>query len=91
MLLQIHDAIGVIGVACILLAYALLQTRRATGSDLSYLLLNLAGASLILVSLIYAFNLSAVLMESAWILITVYGLATRKRGRRGGLPGRPTV
>jgi paired small multidrug resistance pump len=39
------------------------------------LLMNLAGAGLILVSLAFSFNLSAFLMEAAWALVALFGLA----------------
>ncbi|HST27126.1 MAG TPA: hypothetical protein VLK26_02010 [Rudaea sp.] len=73
------DAIGLLGVVLILLAYFLLQAGRLHGNALPYQLLNVAGALLVLVSLLYAFNLSAVLMELAWLLVSIYGIA---RGRR---------
>ncbi|HSN00743.1 MAG TPA: hypothetical protein VLS52_07040 [Rudaea sp.] len=73
------DAIGLHGVVLILLAYFLLQAGRLHGNALPYQLLNAAGALLVLVSLLYAFNLSAFLMELAWLLVSIYGIA---RGRR---------
>jgi hypothetical protein len=39
-----------------------------------YSLLNLIGASLILVSLYWAWNLPAAVMEGFWALISLYGL-----------------
>jgi hypothetical protein len=39
-----------------------------------YSLLNLVGASLILVSLCWAWNLPAAVMEGFWALISLYGL-----------------
>ena len=41
-----------------------------------------SGASLILVSLLYAFNLSAFLMELLWLGISIYGIV---RGRRASV------
>jgi hypothetical protein len=46
------------------------------------LLLNLVGAGLILLSLAFRFNLSAFLMEAAWALVALYGLARLLIGRR---------
>jgi len=68
------DLAGVAGVVMILAAYAgatsgKLDPRRAVA-----LTLNLIGAGLILLSLAYDFNLSAVLMESAWALVALVGL-----------------
>ena len=73
------DAIGLLGVAAILLAYFLLQAGHLRGHALSYQLMNAFGALLVLVSLLYAFNLSAFLMELAWLAVSIYGIA---RGRK---------
>ena len=73
------DALGLLGVVLILLAYFLLQAGRMRGHALSYQLLNAVGALLVLVSLLYAFNLSAFLMEVAWLAVSIYGIA---RGRK---------
>jgi hypothetical protein len=74
------DALGLLGVVLILLAYFLLQAHRLSGHALTYQLMNAAGALLVLVSLLYAFNLSAFLMELAWLAVSIYGIA---RGRKG--------
>lgn len=72
------DLLGLLGVACILVAYAAIQFDRMKASDRLYSLLNLAGALLILVSLTVDFNLSAIVMESAWAAISLYGLFYRR-------------
>jgi len=76
------DAIGLLGVVLILLAYFLLQAGRLRGNALPYQLLNALGAVLVMVSLLYAFNLSAFLMELAWLLVSIYGMV-RGHKRRG--------
>ncbi len=68
------DIIGNIGVVCFLLAYFLLQKGKILHTGLSYLLLNLAGALLLMFSLWINWNLSAFLLEVAWALISIYGL-----------------
>jgi len=74
------DAVGLLGVLLILLAYFLLQAGRMRGHSLVYQLMNAFGALLVLVSLFYAFNLSAFLMELAWLAVSIYGIAKgRKR------------
>lgn len=73
--MTLPDIAGVIGVGLILVAYAGATTDRLDPKRAPALLLNLVGAGLILVSLVYDFNLSAVLMESAWALVAVIGLA----------------
>jgi hypothetical protein len=47
------------------------------------LIMNLVGAGLILLSLSFRFNLSAFLMEAAWALVALYGLARLLLSRRG--------
>ena len=75
----------------ILLAYALLQAGRVQGNALAYQLLNLVGALAVLVSLLYEFNLSAFVMETAWVLVSLYGMraaCARARGRLRRFVGR---
>jgi hypothetical protein len=69
-----YDVAGTVGVAMIVVAYLLLQLRKLQSSDVSYLALNGFGAALVLLSLLFAFNLSAFVMESFWLLISVFGL-----------------
>jgi hypothetical protein len=78
------DALGVVGVLCILIAYAGATSGKLDARRAPALGLNLAGAVLILVSLYFDFNLSAVLMEGAWALVAVYGLIRLALGRNRG-------
>ena len=84
-LAAIAERAGVIGVLLILIAYAGAQFGRLEPRRAPALLLNLCGAGLILWSLAYRFNLAAFLMEAAWALVALFGLARRllARGRRG--------
>lgn len=70
-----YDLAGNIGVLMMVIAYLLLQLDKLSGSSVSYLLLNAMGAVLVIVSLIFHFNLSAFLMEVFWLLISLFGLA----------------
>jgi hypothetical protein len=79
-----YDFAGNIGVALMVLGYLLLQAEKIRSSDLTYSLMNGIGALLVVVSLLYRFNLSAFLVEGFWFLISVYGLikfATRPRAK----------
>jgi len=58
----------------ILAAYAGATSGKLDPKRAIALTLNLIGAGLILLSLAYDFNLSAVLMESAWALVALIGL-----------------
>jgi hypothetical protein len=68
------DLVGNIGVLLMVVAYLLLQLEKLSSSAVSYLLLNAIGAVLVIISLIFRFNLSAFLMEVFWLLISLYGL-----------------
>jgi hypothetical protein len=68
------DLIGNIGVAVLMIAYLMLQLNKLSSDGLAYSLLNAIGASLVIVSLLYAFNLSALLMEVFWVLISFVGI-----------------
>lgn len=68
------EAAGVSGVLLILIAYAGAQFGKLPPRETPALSLNLVGASLILWSLAYRFNLAAFLMEGAWALLALYGL-----------------
>jgi hypothetical protein len=72
-----YDVVGGIGVAAIVVTYLLLQTGRLEGRSRSFSALNALGAALVLVSLLYRFNLSAFLVELFWLLISIYGLLRR--------------
>jgi hypothetical protein len=68
------DFLGNVGVLLITIDYLLLQLNRIGSNSLSYSLLNAVGASLIIISLIFNFNLSAFIMEAIWVVISLFGL-----------------
>ena len=70
-----YDILGTVGVAVIVLTYGLLQLERIRSDQLSYSLLNAAGALLILISLFYTFNLPSFIVEFFWLLISLFGIA----------------
>ena len=77
------DAAGLVGVLVILVAYAGAAMGRLDPRTPASLLANLLGASAILYSLFTeAFNLSAVAMEGAWVLVSGIGLIRWAIGRR---------
>lgn len=69
-----YDFVGSIGVFTIISTYILLQTERLKSESLAYSLLNGLGAGLIVFSLLYSFNFSAFVVESLWVLISIYGI-----------------
>lgn len=77
-----YDILGTVGVAVIILAYALLQTARLRSDQLEYSLLNAVGATLILISLYYAFNFPSFVVEFFWLLISLFGIGKFLMKRR---------
>jgi predicted membrane protein len=86
MTFHLFDLAGFIGVLLIVVAYLLLQLDKLPSSSPRYSLLNAGGALLIIVSLIFAFNLSAFIVEVFWFLISLLGLwrslISRKNSQR---------
>jgi len=80
--LQIHDAVGVLGVLLIVTAYLLLQLEKVDPRDLVYSLVNAFGAALVLSSLCFRFNASAFLVEAFWLLISFVGIGKWFASRR---------
>ncbi len=74
MRLNWFDLAGFVGVVLIVIAYLLLQLNKLPSSAPAYSLLNAIGAFLVMVSLVFDFNLSAFLMEAFWFLISLFGL-----------------
>ena len=77
-----YDWAGLIGVGMTLVAFYLLQAGKLRGDGLTYQLLNAFGAFAVLLSLLYAFNLSAFVLEGLWLLISIYGIVRGQRARR---------
>ncbi|MDD3769195.1 MAG: hypothetical protein PHV10_01140 [Sulfuricurvum sp.] len=72
--LSLTDLIGIFGVVLIVIAYILLQVEKMGARDLSFSLLNAIGALLIIVSLMFDWNLASFLMEFIWLMISLYGI-----------------
>ena len=68
------DLIGNIGVVILIITFLMLQLNKIPSDGLAYSVLNAIGASLIVVSLLYDFNFSALLMEVFWVLISLLGI-----------------
>ena len=68
------DLLGITGVILIVGTYLLLQLNRINSYSLSYSLFNGLGALLILISLIFKFNVSAFIIELFWVIISTVGI-----------------
>jgi len=82
MLYSVYDIIGNLGVILIVGSYLLLQINRITSTSLSYSIMNLLGASFVLLSLIQNFNLSAFIIELFWIGISLIGIVNYLRRKK---------
>ena len=76
------DLVGNTGVLLMVVAYMLLQLEKLSSSAVGYLLLNAVGAIMVMISLVFRFNLSAFLMEAFWLLISLFGLAKSLKARQ---------
>ena len=85
--MSLFDIAGLLGALGILLAYAGVQMKKLDPHRPPALLLNLTGASLVLISLIEDFNMAALLLEIAWIAIALQGLAAFAMKRRTAAKG----
>ena len=74
MIYEWHDFVGNLGVVFVLGTYFLIQAGRMDIRRPLYSICNAAGAVLIIVSLMYDFNLSSFVIEIAWLAISLYGL-----------------
>ena len=76
-----YDVVGFSGTLMILGAFAAQQMGKLRGDSPPYQLLNLFGAAGILVSLMGSFNVSVFVLESAWVLVSAYGLWRSRKAR----------
>ncbi len=65
------DIIGITGVFIVLWYYFLLQIGKAKAEGFVFSFANLVGSILILISLWFNWNLSSVVIEVAWLLISL--------------------
>ncbi len=86
-----HNVVGTAGVLLILAAYLLVQTGRVSSDSLRWSVMNGIGAALVLVSLSIDVNLPAIFIESAWVVISLYGVYRwyRRRGAASAHGERP--
>ncbi|GDY24990.1 MULTISPECIES: CBU_0592 family membrane protein [unclassified Agarivorans] len=68
------DIVGLLGTALVVGAFFLLQLERLSPKQLTYNLMNLSGAILLLISLCINFNLASFIIELFWIGASVVGI-----------------
>ena len=72
--MTLPDFIGYIGVALLIVTYALLQTDRIDPKGFWYSFNNMIVAVLVTVSLLYTMNKASMVIEVFWFIISVYGI-----------------
>ncbi|MBK8945691.1 MAG: hypothetical protein IPM32_10545 [Ignavibacteriae bacterium] len=77
----IYDFIGNVGVFLIITAFLLLQLNKIKSENIYYSLMNLFGATFVIISLINNFNFSAFIIEAFWIIISLIGIVNFYRNR----------
>ena len=71
---SIYDLAGNFGVAAIIVIYLLLQLGKISSSSVYFSLFNALGAILIIISLLDHYNLSAMVVEVFWLIISLVGI-----------------
>ena len=89
--IHFHDIIGFFGIALIVGSYLCLQMGRIASRDLSYSVANALGAFCVLFSLVFAFSLSAFLVEMFWAVISVIGIIRCFARDRDSSANKPSV
>ena len=72
--MNIPDFIGYIGVALLIVTYAMLQLDRIDPKGFWYSFNNMTVAMLVTVSLLYTMNKASMVIELFWFIISVYGM-----------------
>ena len=68
------DLIGNIGVVVLMITYLMLQLNKLRSNGLAYSLHTADGSSLIVISRLHDFHLSAFVMDIFWVLISFVGI-----------------
>ncbi len=74
--------IGLLGVAIVVLAYALFAAHKISGEGWQYPVLNMLGTAGILVSLLYQWNLPSFVAQVTWIMLSLVGLWRQWRKKK---------
>ncbi|MEM9583741.1 MAG: hypothetical protein AAGA08_11550 [Pseudomonadota bacterium] len=73
---------GVLGFLSYMGGFAALQLGKLDGNGIGYVLTNIIGATLVLISLIGAFNLASLLIQVSWIVIGCCGILRHLKSKR---------
>jgi hypothetical protein len=72
------DAIGWVGAAALLVAYAMVSHKKLEGDSATYQLLNISGSLLLAANTIFYGSYPSTFVNFIWAGIAVFAIATRK-------------
>jgi hypothetical protein len=73
------DAIGWMGAAALLVAYAMISHKKLEGDSAAYQLLNISGSLLLAANTIFYGSYPSTFVNLIWAGIAFFSIATRKR------------
>jgi hypothetical protein len=73
------DAIGWVGAVALLIAYALVSSKRLEGDSAAFQLLNISGSILLAANTIFYGSYPSTFVNLIWAGIAVFSIAMRKR------------
>lgn len=73
------DAIGWVGAAALLVAYAMISHKKLEGDSATYQLLNISGSILLAANTIFYGSYPSTFVNLIWAGIAVFSIMTRKR------------
>ena len=73
------DAIGWVGAAALLIAYAMVSHKKLEGDSATYQLLNIGGSLLLAANTIFYGSYPSTFVNLIWAGIAVFAIAARKR------------
>ncbi|MGC2353759.1 MAG: hypothetical protein WA496_10205 [Candidatus Udaeobacter sp.] len=77
------DAIGWVGAAALLVAYAMISHKKLEGDSATYQLLNISGSLLLAANTIFYGSYPSTFVNLIWAGIAVFSIMTRKRLESG--------
>ncbi len=73
------DVVGWVGAAALLVAYAMISSRRLEGHSAAFQLLNVGGSLLLAANTIFYGSYPSTFVNLIWAAIAIFTIATRKR------------
>ena len=73
------DAIGWVGAVVLLVAYAMVSSRKLEGDSIAYQLLNIVGSLLLVTNTIFYGAYPSTFVNMIWVAIAFFSMRTRKR------------